>query len=265
MTAPSASDFPLPRPSATVVLLRDTETGPEVLLMLRNAAASFGASFVFPGGLCEAGDAHIAALCDGLDPGTTGFDGEEGTVYYSAAIRELFEESGILLACYADGSLVADNAFDEFRLPIQNGELAWPDFLRAKDLRLACDRLTYFAWWVTPRCRSKRYTTRFLLGAAPQHQHASHDGAELTDSRWLRPADALQLGRDNMPLPRPTRAVLSDLAKHDTVADAIAWATEEQGSGVRCILPYGVEKAGKQTFVVPGDPLYPAELEGAEQ
>lgn len=258
--------FNAPRPSATVVLLRDATAGPESLLVLRHARTAFGASYVFPGGMVEEGDAGVGQYCDGLQPGTTGFEPDDGTAWYSAGIRELFEESGILLACRNSDPerLVADNVFDEYRHAVHTGELAWTDFLQANELRLACDRLSYFAWWVTPRHFEKRFTTRFFIAQAPRGQAASHDGKELTDSCWMRPADALQRAGKDFTLPPPTRAVLHDLGRHDDVKSALDWAAEQQAAGVRCILPAMLQDGDRSRVVLPGDSEYPRELQGQD-
>lgn len=266
------TDSPAPLPSATVVLLRDGDDGPEVLLVLRHARASFGASYVFPGGVHEPADRGAGPHCDGLDDATASRRlnlPAGGLRYYSAAIRELFEETGILLACRAgdDGAplMLADNAFEDWRQGVHSGDVQWTDFLARFGLRLACDELHYFAYWVTPRCRPKRFTTRFFAAALPAGQHASHDGAELTDSCWLTPDAALQAARsEDLTLPPPTRATLEELRRFDSTAAVLAWAGECQAAGVNCILPAMLDAGGRTRIVLPGEPDYPPDHEGQE-
>jgi len=263
----------VPARSSTVVVLRDAQGGPEVLLVRRHSKASFGASHAFPGGLHEDVDADVADLCDGCTESAAcdclGID-TEGLKYYSAAIRELFEETGVLLARRnsAEGvaTLVENNDFDEARHRIHSGELSWRSFLLQHDLRLACDQLHYFSYWVTPRDRRRRYTTRFFVCALPQGQQASHDGTELTDSCWLTPTNALHAAdAGELVLPPPTRATLSDLAGLNAVEDALAWARQQQAGGVPCILPAVIGHGDAARIVLPGDPDYPADLEGQQE
>ncbi|MCB1845654.1 MAG: NUDIX domain-containing protein, partial [Halioglobus sp.] len=129
-------DVPAPLRSATVAVLRDAAAGPEVLLVLRHSKASFGANYAFPGGVHEDVDAQVADLCDGcteqlacaqLDVTTQGLE------YYSAAIRELFEETGVLLArrrgTSVQSSLIDTNAYDMERDDVHSGALSWREFL----------------------------------------------------------------------------------------------------------------------------------------
>ena len=257
-----------PRPSATVVLLRDTGDGPQVLLVLRHADASFGASYVFPGGVSEAVDQAVASHASHDDAALSrrlGLDAG-GLAYFSAAIRELFEETGVLLARPAgEGRLIGNGDTGPLRAALNDGTLAWPELLARSELSLACDRLHYFAYWVTPRAFDKRYSTRFFLARAPDGQQARHDGGELTDSRWLRPADALaQESSGAMSLPPPTRATLKQLRRFDCVDAAMDWAQGCEAGGVDCLLPAILDRSGERRIVLPGSPDYPADHEGCE-
>lgn len=264
---------PVPARSSTVVVLRDAQDEPEALLVRRHSKASFGASHAFPGGLHEDGDADVADLCDGCSESLAcaclGVEAE-GLKYYSAAIRELFEETGVLLArrnsAQGVAALVENNDFDQARQRIHSGDLSWRTFLQQHDLRLACDQLHYFSYWVTPRDRTRRYTTRFFVCALPQGQQAWHDGTELTDSCWLTPTNALSAAdAGELVLPPPTRATLADLAGLGAVDDALAWARQQQTNGVPCILPAVIGKGDATRIVLPGDPDYPADLEGQQE
>jgi 8-oxo-dGTP pyrophosphatase MutT (NUDIX family) len=268
---PPTTNPPQPLPSSTVVVLRDREGQLEVLLVLRHDKASFGASYVFPGGVQETADCKVGALCDGAsDAEVSAAFGlaEGGLAYCSAALRELFEETGILLARHADGAatLVADDRLQEHRDAIHSGALDWCEFLRQHNLRLACDLLHYFAYWVTPRDRPKRFSTRFFAMAMPGGQVARHDGKELTDSRWMSPAAALEAAASReLVLPPPTRAVLTDLAAFESVAAALDWARAAGKAGVDCVLPATVGEGKNQKIVLPGNPGYPADHQGCEE
>ena len=183
-------------PSSTVALVRDGADGPELLLVLRHGKASFANSYVFPGGLVEAQDFDVADRCVGQTEAAAGqlFGiAEGGLAYYSAAIRELFEEAGVLLARDANGEWADSESFATYRTTLHNGEASWVDFLARFDLSLACDALRYFAFWVTPREIQRRFSTRFFIASIPDGQAASHCGVELTDSRWLTANAALSL------------------------------------------------------------------------
>ena len=148
-------------PSSTVVLVRDGVPGPELLLVLRHGKASFANSYVFPGGLVEAQDHDVAERCDGqTEAGARRLldVGSGALAYYSAAIRELFEEAGVLLARGADGRWVNSEALAAYRTGLHDGTANWGEFLARYDLRLACDALRYFAFWVTPREVRRRFS-----------------------------------------------------------------------------------------------------------
>lgn len=254
-------------------MLRDAPAGPEVLLVLRHERAAFGASYAFPGGVLEPADSTVTVHCgEADDAGLSRRLGlrDGGLAFFSAAIRELFEETAILLARRADDRgrpcLVADNGCDALRDALNDGTLAWPEFLERERLTLACDRLSYFSFWVTPRYFGKRYSTRFFAARLPEGQRACHDGGELTDSVWLRPAEALAAAADGkLDLPRPTERTLAALAPFADVAATLAWAREREARGVRCLLPAVVGEGDERRIAMPGSPDYPADHEGCEE
>jgi 8-oxo-dGTP pyrophosphatase MutT (NUDIX family) len=254
-----------PAPSSTVVLARDVTDSPEVFLVRRREKGAFGRSHVFPGGLIEDQDRHarcdsqlterMACRCLGLSVGALD--------YYSAAIRELFEETGVLLVRDARGRMppAADApTADELasaRLSLLAQELRWPDFLERFDLTLATDALTYFAFWITPEARPRRFATRFFLAIMPEGQTARHDGSELTDSCWMTAAAALEsAARGELQLPPPTRATLRDLAAFASAGELCAWAEQRARAGVPGILPVILSRDGKETIVMPADRDY---------
>ena len=269
MTAsPNTTRPNAPLPSATVALIRDGATSPELLLVLRHSKASFGDSYVFPGGLVESADYDVWSRCDGLDAGAanSALDLDAGGLaYYSAAIRELFEEAGILLAKDAAGDWATADAFAAERDALNAGSLTWPHFLESFDLRLVCDSLIYFEYWVTPREIPKRFATRFFLAQLPPGQTASHCGKELMDSRWLTATAALDDARESrLQLPRPTQASLETLGGFDDVGSLVAWAERRCRDGVACKLPAVISVGGKPRVVMPGDQLYP-DYEGEDE
>lgn len=236
--------------------------------MRRPREATFGASYVFPGGVLEGDDGRAAALsvlsaraanrCLGLERG--------GLAWYCAAIRELFEETGVLLARgRQDTALPPRPVLVRAREALNGGTLRWSDFLEGNGLVLACDALHYVAWWITPRARPKRFSTRFFVAALPQGQQASHDGRELTDSRWTTVADALagaQVGA--LALPPPTVATLRELARFDDLEELLGWARGRAAEGVPRILPAIIRQGGRDRVVMPGDPDYPPDADAGE-
>lgn len=271
MAIPNESRGAAPAPSATVVLARAGNRGPELYLVHRRSGATFGASHVFPGGVVEPGDRDVHAAsalpadaadrCLGLAGG--------GLDYYSAAIRELFEETGVLLA-RRDGAgglpaAPSQRELEGARAMLNDGQLRWSDFLRDNGLVLACDALHYFAWWITPRARPRRFSTRFFVARLPEGQHASPDGRELTDGRWMTAPDAIAAARaGELVLPPPTRATLRDLARCDDLDGLLDWARRRQEEGVPRILPAIVRAEGRERILMPGDPDYPAGADRGE-
>ena len=177
------SDFASARPSSTVVLVRPGANEPELFMVRRHAESSFGAAYAFPGGVVDPEDRRVHEFCTGLST----FDADanlgvkgSGLDYYSAAIRELFEESGVLLADVdkvAEGLQVARDALND-------GSDNWDDFVCRNTLLLDCASLHYISHWVTPQSMARRYSTRFFLAALPDGQRALHCGGELTESCW---------------------------------------------------------------------------------
>ena len=221
------------RDAATVMLVRDAPDL-HVFMARRNAASIWiaGAS-VFPGGAIDPDDRHPGweARCEGWDDrqasaalGVT----SGGLGYWVGAIRETFEEAGVLLARDRAGTPVDASAtvFVEARNALNAGELDFATFVATHGLRLGADQLHPFSHWLTPEGSPRRYDTRFFLGAAPPGAY-EHDNAELVASTWLRPIDALDAAdRGEIDLIFPTRKSLEVLAGYDRAEDVLA-ATRE--------------------------------------
>lgn len=258
MSPSPASRASEPRPSATVALIREGENAPQLLMLRRHAGSAFGDVYVFPGGVLDACDAKVRDCCGAVDGAQASvcLGVADALDYYSAAIREVFEETGVLLA--QGGTEAAETSRDGDRRRLISGELSWDCFLREHRLSLASDRLHYFAHWVTPEGEPRRFSTRFFLAAMPEGQQASHDGGELTDSCWMMAAEVLEAQRaGRMRLIFPTYRTLKDIAGLKTVEDVIAWAADRQRGGVARILPAIIEVDGMEKVVMPGDSRYP--------
>jgi 8-oxo-dGTP pyrophosphatase MutT (NUDIX family) len=193
----------VPAPAATLVLLRDRPAGGfEILLMQRHHESRFAAGdFVFPGGKLEADDNPEDAVrwCAGLDLAgaarTLALEDAPSTAlgYWVGAIRETFEEAGVLLATAADGGPVRLPAarVADYRRAIQADNRAFWTMVKDEKLVLSTDRLVYFAHWITPVGLPLRFDTRFFAAPMPAGQEAVGDDHEMISLRWLSPREAL--------------------------------------------------------------------------
>jgi 8-oxo-dGTP pyrophosphatase MutT (NUDIX family) len=226
-------------------------------MVLRHAAASFGAAFAFPGGVVESDDRDVHARCCGLKARTAdAYLGIEsgGLDYYSAAIRELFEEAGVLLAKAGD---VAED-LDQARDGLNDGSDTWAAFVTRNRLALECGALHYVSHWITPPSQPQRYSTRFFVAELPAGQRAVHCGRELVGSRWTTARDMLAAGRNGkVQLHFPTVKTLESLARHRTFEGLMQWAAECVEWGVTTMAPVIIERRGKPEIVLPGDKDYP--------
>lgn len=239
----------VPWPAASLVLLRDGPDGVETLLIRRPEQSRFAAGdFVFPGGRVEPADRspEAAARCAGLEPAAAAArlgldDPAEALGYWVAAIRETFEEVGVLLAePAADGPPPDAARLADWRRAGRGDERAFWTMLRAEGLRLAAGRLVYFAHWITPEERPLRFDTRFFAAPMPPAQEAVADGREIVAVRWLRPADALAAQtRGEISLRLPTMKNLALFEGAATVAEALARLRDRAVPTVRPRLPVG--------------------------
>jgi len=252
-----------PLPAATVTLVRDTSRGLEVLMLQRSHSLKFMPGvFVFPGGGLDAADSspEMHALCVGLeDEAASQALGVErgGLAYWVAAIREAFEEAGILLAYDAGGGIVSlhGEAAERFRAHRSSLDERRGDFgtiVRDEGLRLATDRLTYFGHWITPVSAPRRYDTRFFLAVAPERQEARHDSYETIAHVWVRPQEALDLcARETLNMRFPTIKTLEQFTQCATAAELVAVLSSK--GVVRPLLPR-MTRDGRT--LLPGDPGY---------
>ena len=253
-----------PVPAATVTLIRDSDDGVEVLMLQRNFQSGFMPGiYVFPGGALDEADYSLEACtrCIGLDDTTaSGILKVErgGLAYWIAAIRESFEEAGILLACDTRGNMVAlseSAAIERFRAyrdALNAGEREFSGLLAAEKLRLAADRLVYFSHWITPLGAPRRYDTRFFVACAPEAQDALHDNLETIGHRWVRPGAALAAhARREFNLRTPTLRTLELFAQFAAADELIA--AMRARIDVPTVLPR-IAKDGRR--LLPGDPGY---------
>jgi len=253
------TDITHARPSSTVVLARAGEGGtdPEIFMVRRHAEASFGEAYAFPGGVVEPEDGAVHDYCVGLSARRADANigvKEGGIDFYSAAIRELFEETGVLLANPDDVAEGPEAARDA----LNDGSDNWADFVHRNELELQCDKLHYFSHWITPPQQSKRYSTRFFLAEMPAMQAAVHCGGELTNSCWMAAHDVLRAGRaGEIVLHFPTIKTLESIARHKTLEELVDWASSCVEWGITSMLPMIVQRDGRSDVVLPGEIDYP--------
>lgn len=210
------------RPAATILLLRDTPAF-QVLMVKRHHQIDFASgALVFPGGKTHAGDADPAWAdhCVGWDA----FDDTQ-RILRIGAIREAFEEAGILLAERLDGGAFADACDLEVRAAVDRGETPFIQVVRDLGVRLRLDALTVFARWITPDMMPKRFDTWFYAASAPADQVAACDGRETVDAEWIAPAEILRLeAAGERTVIFPTRMNVQLLSEASSAADCIARA-----------------------------------------
>jgi 8-oxo-dGTP pyrophosphatase MutT (NUDIX family) len=231
-----------PRPSATIVLARDADGGPEILLVKRRAGDAFGNSYTFPGGVLDDDEAAATPHCEGLSPADAnavlGVD-SGGLDYYSAVVRELYEETGVLMCAHAEIDAM-------YRAQLHKGRLAWADFLQEHGLSIPCDALHYFTHWITPSALPKRWTTRFFLAAMPEGQQVEPDGSEITDYCWVTAADALASAGSG-----DRRKTIEAFIGMDSVAALVEFARQRQRDGIPAIQPEIRADDGKRRIFMP--------------
>ncbi|MER7766114.1 NUDIX hydrolase [Kitasatospora sp. NPDC096140] len=225
---------PVPRQAATVVLLRDADAGPEAYLLRRRTSMAFAAGmYAYPGGGVDPRDAEVETGWAGPPPEEwarrLGVDVRTARAVVCAAVRETFEEAGVLLAGPDERSVAAPRDWTAERAALEAHELSFAEFLRDHGLVLRSDLLGGWARWITPEFEERRYDTWFFVAALPAGQRAALEVGEADRVAWLSPAEAVRgyrEGRFGM-LP-PTVTVLRELSPVRTAAEALAAAAERR-------------------------------------
>jgi 8-oxo-dGTP pyrophosphatase MutT (NUDIX family) len=259
------------RDAATLMLVRDGDRGLEVFMVRRSLAASFvGGAFVFPGGTVDPADG-ASGLGDVVD-GRTDEDASRvlglesgGLALWVAAVRECFEEAGLLLARTSGGAPIGFDEpavaarFVEHRAALIGGRQTLAEVCRGEGLRLALGHIHYFAHWITPTASPRRFDTRFFVAAEPAGQQPLHNPGELIDQVWIRPDDALDgHRRGTFDLILPTIHNLQAIARFERAADLLA-ATAATAS-VPTVVPRVVPDGDGHRVLLPGDPGYATDL-----
>jgi len=212
--------------------------------------AFMGGAHVFPGGRVDEADRAF---------------GEE-YAFHAAAIRELFEEAGVLLARRPGGGTIELNdgdaaRFMAYRTALADRSTTLHDVLRRESLEPDFGTLHFFAHWITPEIEIKRFDTHFFVTVVPPQQQAVHDDRETTHGEWMDPADAVErCRREEIALPPPTWTTLRRMARFSSVDEALAWA---RGRRVVSVQPGFIRNDQVTMLTLPGDPTYPP-IEGFE-
>jgi len=250
------------RPAATIVVIRERKAVLEILMLRRSlgVAAAPGAH-VFPGGGLDRDDDVVAerGLIFGLSEELAASRlalAKGALAHYAAALRELFEEAGILVARRGDGQAVTLDSHElaRWRREVLDGEVAWTELLEREGLRLDASRVAYVAHWVTPEGWPRRFDTRFFAVAAPEGQEALPDGTEVDEASWRSAQEVLALAdAGEWTLLAPTRHTLESLTSMTSVDEFLLASSL---SPVVRIQPRIVEGAGRPRVVLPGEPGY---------
>jgi 8-oxo-dGTP pyrophosphatase MutT (NUDIX family) len=253
-----------PRDASTILLLRDSKAAKEieVFMMVRHYEIDFNSgALVFPGGSVDKNDKEIIAHPE-LYSGGEGLD-EGGLSFRIAAIRETFEESGILLARPKGAKALVDakragEIEAAHRADLNDRKTSFLKVLTDNGMMLALDELVPYAHWITPEGMPKRFDTWFFLAAAPPDQLGAHDGKESTDSIWVSPREALAGGETGrFKLPFPTTRNLIKLGKHGHVQAAL---DDSRGKSIVTVMPVMTRLNGGRQLRIPREAGYDGEL-----
>ncbi len=242
----------------------------EVCMLRRHANSSFvGGAYVFPGGKVDDDDrtGRAEEACAGRSDAEAsdllGVD-SGGLAFWVAALRECFEEAGVLLAYGGDepadamidmGDTVARSRLAAERIALNAGDVSFLDSCRRQGVRLAVDRVHYFSHWITPELAPKRYDTRFFVAALPPGQVPIHDEFETVETQWVRPGDALARAKaGEFDLIFPTMKNLEAIERFSTSAELLAAAAAVER--VPTVLPRVIADEHGVRIVLPGDPVY---------
>jgi len=250
-----------PRDAATVMLVRQASAGLEVYMLRRQASMAFApGAYVFPGGSVDQRDADDEVAWTGPDAAEWGriFSAPPSLAraLVCAAVRETFEESGVLLAGESPESVVADTTSEDWeadRRALLDRSVSLGELLTRRGLVLRADLLRPWSRWITPVVEPRRFDTRFFAAALPPGQRTRDVGGEASEVAWVRPADALAAGRRaEIRLFPPTMVSLSELAECGDIDTVLSGPRQ-----VAPIIPEVHEREGAVWLTVPGLTEFP--------
>ena len=254
-------------PAASVLVLRDSIDGMEVLMVKRSKKPPFGNLYVFPGGKIDEGDClgELESFCDEYDDikasQILGIN-SGGLSYWAACIRECFEEVGILLATKKSGEKLNlkekdKSKFDTYRQQLIDNEINLLDICKKENLMLSTPNIAPLSHWITPEFETRRFDTRFFIAYLPDNQIVQHDGLELTHSLWINPNLALKKALDGeMQMILPTTENLKSCMNYKSATIMLENQKKLTKNDIKPILPKFLKEDGNWKVLFPGDDGY---------
>ncbi|WP_328933516.1 MULTISPECIES: NUDIX hydrolase [unclassified Streptomyces] len=225
----------VPRRAATVMLLRDTDTGPAVHMLRRRASMAFaGGAYAYPGGGVDPRDDDLHVRWAGPTRAwwadRLGVDETAAQAIVCAAVRETYEEAGVLLAGRTPDSVVGDTTgadWETDRAALVARDLSFAEFLDRRGLVLRSDLLGAWARWITPEFESRRYDTWFFVAVLPEGQRTRNASTEADRTVWITPGEAAEsYDKGDLTMMPPTIATLRGLIPYGSAAEALSAAPE---------------------------------------
>jgi 8-oxo-dGTP pyrophosphatase MutT (NUDIX family) len=255
------------RDASTVIVLKETPPeGFEIFLLKRHEKSAFmGSNFVYPGGVVDKhdNDPEILSLCKGIPSDKSQ---KELLPFMVAGIRELFEESGLLLAYDINGLPFAvcdeatNNRVHQYRNLLNNRKTTLKEILKKEGLFLALDQIFHYAHWITPEARPMRFNTHFFVARYPEGQKASADETETTEGAWMAPEKALEENlATNLVLSPPTLKTLEDLSRFRNTKEVISFSKTSNKPPILSLL---LSISNDWFLIFPWDPEYDSLMKG---
>ena len=251
------------KPAATVILMREEIKGDfEIFMVKRSSRSTFGSLYVFPGGKLDPEDSEndLYPYCEGMNNEEASKQlgiKDNGLSFWIACIRECFEEVGVLLTNPDDSILQDTYKLTKLRKELNNKEITFKEICVSESLRLRTKNIVPCAHWITPDIETKRFDTRFFLAKVNAKQLASHDGFELTESFWIKPADALaKLKNGEMNMILPTIKNIEKLAEFSSSEEAFNYFQGLGDNAIPPILPKFIKRDGEWIGFLPGEEGY---------
>ena len=254
-------------PAATVLLIRDSDEGLQVLMVKRSKRPPFENLYVFPGGKIDKSDKDqklvnfSSTLDDKLASNKLGID-EGGLSYWVACIRECFEEVGVLLAKRNNGEELDLNGIEKqkfinYRKMLIDNQISLKEICQKERLILNLDSIEPFSHWITPDIEVKRFDTRFFIAYLPKNQTVQHDGQELTQSLWINPAAAIEKAfSGELQMIMPTIKNLQTCMDFSSAKDMLNYQKKLNNDDIPPILPKFFKENGNWVGLLPGDEGY---------
>jgi 8-oxo-dGTP pyrophosphatase MutT (NUDIX family) len=241
-------------------LVPEASAGIEVLMLRRTAAMKFApGAYVFPGGSVDEADADLGIAWYGPDPAEVGArlgaSPELARALVCAAVRETFEESGVLLAGEPGGPLTvpSGSSWEADRNALTAGSLTLAELLSRRGLAVRADLLVPWARWITPEAEPRRFDARFFAAALPAGQHAAGHHAEADHTAWLRPTNAIEAAQTgSISLLPPTAAILNEFSSCGGLDDILL-----QRRKIAAVLPVLTAEDGEVWLQIPDEVAYP--------